>query len=331
MNLARFLLRLAACSVVLAPASGAEPGWKPERAVEVVVSAGPGGNQDLTARILQKIWNDRRIVENVVVMNKPGGGGNLAFNYVSQHAGDPHYLLMLAPTMFTNRITGVSAFNYTDFTPIALLFNEYVFVSVRADSPIERGQDLIRRLKADPAAMSVAIATALGNHIHMGIAMPMKAAGVDVKRMKIVTFKSSGESITALLGGHVDVAASTFGTVLPYLQSKKLRVLGVSAPQRISGELAAIPTWKEQGADAVYDAWRGLVAAKGIGEAQLAYWEAAVAELVRTDEWKQDVQKNHRVAAYLNGKAAAQYWREQYAELEGILNELGLARRSAAR
>lgn len=308
--------------------AAAEPAWKPERTVELVVSAGPGGNQDATARIMQKIWQERRLVTGATVMNKPGGGGSIAYHYVQQRAGDPHYLLMLAPTMFTSRITGSSSFHYTDFTPVALLFNEYVFVSVRADSPIRDGQDLIRRLKADPAALSAAVATAIGNHIHMGVAMPMKSAGVDVKRMKVVAFKSSSESLTALLGGHVDVAASTYGTVLPHLQSGKVRILGVSAPQRMPGELAAIPTWKEQGADVVVDSWRGVVAPRGISAAQLAYWEAMVAALAKTEEWQQDVQKNHRVSGYRDGKAAAQYWRDQYTELESILTELGLAKRA---
>ena len=300
--------------------------WKPEKPVEIVVSAGAGGNQDLTARVIQKIWHDHHIGPGGVVVNKPGGGGALAFNYVHQHAGDPNYLLMLAPTMFTNRITGTGHFNYTDFTPIALLFNEYIFVSVPADSPIKSGRDLIRRLKRDPASLSVAVASAVGNHIHMGIAVPMKAAGVDVKRMKVVAFKSSEQSLIALMGGHVDVAASTFGTVRPLLASGKIRIIGVSAAHRLPGDLAKIPTWKEQGANAVFASWRGIVAAKGISAAQVAYWEAATAALTRTEAWKQDVKRNYRINHYMTGRDAAQYWHDQYAQLEDTLTALGLAK-----
>lgn len=306
----------------------AQAQWNPERPVELIVSVAPGGNQDLTARAIQGIWQERRIVSPAVVMNKPGGGGAIAYTYLSQHQRDAHYLMMLAPTLLTNRIAGAGAFHHNDFTPIAMLFNEYIFVSVKADSPIKTGRDMIQRLKEAPDALSVAIATAIGNHIHMGIALPMKAAGVDIKRMKVVAFKSSGQSLTALLGGHVDVAASTFGALRPHVAAGKLRIVGVSAPQRMTGDLAGIATWKEQGGNAVFDSWRGVVGAKGISEVQGKYWENAFAVLSETEEWKSDIEKNFRVKHYLNGRDAGRYWDEQYKELEEALTELGLAKRT---
>lgn len=314
--------------VLAAVSAGAGAQWKPERTTELVVSAGPGGNQDLTARVIQNIWQDKKIVLSAVVANKTGGGGGIASNYLSQHAGDPHYLMMLAPTLLTSRIMGTSKVDHNNFTPLAMLFNEYIFVSVKADSPIKNGRDLIEKLKAAPDSLSVAIATALGNHIHMGVALPMKAAGVDIKRMKVVAFKSSGQSLTAVLGGHVDIAASTFSALLPHVISGKLRIVGVSAPQRMTGLLADIPTWKEQGANAVFDSWRGVVGAQGMGDAQKAYWERAFAKLSKTDEWKKDIDKNFRVNHYLGGKDAGRYWDEQYKELEEALTELGLAKRT---
>ena len=201
-------------------------------------------------------------------------------------------------------------------------------VSVKADSPIKTGRDLVQRLKESPDAVSVGIATAIGNHIHMGIALPMKAAGVDIKRMKVVAFKSSGQSLTALLGGHIEVAASTFAALAPHVSAGKLRIIGLSAPQRMSGSLAGIPTWKEQGADAVFDSWRGVVAAKDIGETQSKYWQSAFAMLSQTEEWKKDIEKNFRVNHYLGGREARRYWDEQYKELEEALTELGLAKRT---
>jgi putative tricarboxylic transport membrane protein len=276
--------------------------------------------------VIQAIWQERKLVTPSLVMNKPGGGGAIAYNYLQQHAADGHYLMMLAPTLFTSRIMGALKMTRADLTPIATLFNEYIFVTVRADSLIRNGRDLIARLKAAPDALTVAIATAVGNHIHMGIALPMRAAGVDIRRMTIVPYKSSGQSLVALLGGHVDVAASTFGTVLPHLQSGRVRVIGVSAPQRLTGELAAVPTWTEQGAKAVFSSWRGMAGARGMTEAQVSYWESALAALAETDEWKKDVEKNHRSAQFLGSRASRGYWDAQYAELETALGELGLAK-----
>ncbi len=324
----QFSLIIAGCALTVACSGNAWAQWKPERTAELIVSAGPGGNQDLTARVIQGIWQEKKIVPSAVVANKTGGGGGIASNYLSQHAGDPHYLMMLAPTLLTSRIMGTSKVDHNNYTPLAMLFNEYIFVTVKADSPIKSGRDLIQKLKAAPDSASIAIATALGNHIHMGIALPMKAAGIDIKRMKIVAFKSSGQSLTAVLGGHVDVAASTFSALLPHVTSGAMRIIGVSAPQRMTGLLAVIPTWKEQGANAVFDSWRGVVGAQGMSEQQKAYWEKAFAELGKTEEWKKDIEKNFRVNNYLAGREAARYWDEQYKELEEALTELGLAKRT---
>lgn len=324
----RLTILVAACSFLVALGGGnAWAQWKPDRTAELIVSAGPGGNQDLTARVIQGIWQEKKLVPSSVVVNKTGGGGGIASNYLSQHANDPHYLMMLAPTLLTGHIMGTSKVNHKNYTPLAMLFNEYIFVSVKTDSSIKSGRDLVQKLKAAPDSVSVAIATALGNHIHMGVALPMKAAGVDIKRMKVVAFKSSGQSLTAVLGGHVDVAASTFSALLPHVTSGKLRIIGVSAPERMTGLLADIPTWKEQGANAVFDSWRGVVGAQGISEPQKVYWETAFSELGKTEEWRKDIEKNFRVNHFLAGKEAGRYWDEQAKELEEALIELGLAKR----
>jgi putative tricarboxylic transport membrane protein len=320
-----------AAGLAAALAVGATPSalaqWKPDRMTELIVSVAPGGNQDITARTIQSIWQERKILSPVNVINKPGGGGAIAYTHMSQRTKDPSQLLILAPTMMTSRIMGVGQFTHRDFTPIAMLFNEYIFTVVKAESPLKNGVDLIRRFKESPDSLSVGVATAVGNHIHMGIALPMKAAGVDIKKMKVVAFKSSGQSLTAVLGGHIEVAAATFAAVLPHVTAGSLRIVGVSAPQRMGGALATIPTWKEQGANAVFDSWRGIVGTKGISEAQVKYWEAAFLALSQTDEWKADIDKNYRVNHFLNGRDSNAYWDAQYKELEEGLTELGLAKR----
>ena len=301
--------------------------WKPEKTVEFISSTAAGGNQDSTARVMQRIWQENKLVPQSIVMNRPGGGGNIAYAFLKQHERDAHYVLMLAPTMFTNRITGSSTTHYTDFTPLGLLYNENIFISVKADSPIKSGRDIIERLRKDPAALSIAVASVLGNHIHMGIAIPMKIAGVDVRKLKVVAFKSSGDSLTALAGGHIDVAASTFGTILPHLQAGRVRVVAVSAAQRLTGALASVPTWKEQGVDTAFASWRGVVGARGLSETQIAYWDQVFAAAAATEEWRKEVEKNYWAVNYLPSRDVRKYWDQQYRELEDVLTELGLAKR----
>ncbi|MBX3661118.1 MAG: tripartite tricarboxylate transporter substrate binding protein [Burkholderiales bacterium] len=323
----RLALAMGITALILCGNAGAQ--WKPERPVELITSVSPGGNTDITARTIQKIWQDRKMITTpVLVLNKPGGGGAIAATYLAQHTRDPHHLLMITPGLLTNHILGAGKAHHNDFTPVTMLLNESIFISVRSDSPIRTGRDLISRLVKTPDALSAGIASALGNQIHMGIALPMKAAGVDIRRMKIVTFKSSGESITALLGGHIDITASTAAALLPHVNAGRLRIIGMSASQRLPGPLAEIPTWKEQGANATFETWRGMLGPKDISEEQLKFWESAFFQMSRSKEWKDDVEKNYRVDSHMSPSATRNYLDRQYAELEETLTTLGLSKRA---
>ena len=97
---------IGASLVPFAQREAAAAEWKPERPVEIITGAAAGGNLDITARAIQKIWQDRKMVANAVVINKPGGAGTIASAYLSQHAGDAHYLMTLSMTLFTSQIMG---------------------------------------------------------------------------------------------------------------------------------------------------------------------------------------------------------------------------------
>jgi putative tricarboxylic transport membrane protein len=301
--------------------------WKPDRTVELITTAAAGGNLDITARAIQKIWRDQKIGPLAEVVNKPGGAGAVAGAYLSQHVGNPHLLLTFSMTPLASQIMGASNFQLADVSPVCLLFGQYVYLSVRKDSSIKDGKDLIDRLKRDPSSLSVAIATAIGNSIHMGVAIPMRAAGVDVRKMRVVAFKSSGQSVTQLLGGHVDVVASTFGTVLPHLNAGRIRVIGFSGNERLPGALSTVPTWREQGANATFSNWLGIVGAKGLDPAQVSYWERTLAAMANSGEWRDDLNRNFRVNSFLSSREAQNFFDAQYIEIKEILTDLGLAKR----
>ena len=77
-----------------------------------------------------------------------------------------------------------------------------------------------------------------------------------VHKLRTVVFKSGGVSVSALLGGHIDVMTSTTAAALPHHRAGKARILAVAASRRISGELADVPTWRELGSDAVLSSWK---------------------------------------------------------------------------
>jgi putative tricarboxylic transport membrane protein len=301
--------------------------WKPVKPIEIVVGTGVGGGQDKSARTVQRIFQERKLVDvPVTVVNKPGGGGAVGWTYLNQHAGEGHIVYVGNPTLLTNHIIGRNPVNYTHVTPLAILLSESVAISVLPDSPMKAGKDLLARLKSDSASVSVAVGSSLGSTNHIAMALIAKAAGGDARKLKTVVFQGGGEAITALLGGHIDVNSSAANNVVPHKEAGKIRVLGVASPRRLGGVLADVPTWKEQGVNAVVTNWRMVAGPKGMSAAQIAYWDRVLAKLVQTDEWKKDLATNLFENTYLNSAATERYMQTEYDQFRAALSELRMAK-----
>lgn len=301
--------------------------WSPQKNVEIVVGSAPGGSNDKTARQVEKILNEKKLVNtSLAVVNKPGGGSTIAFNYVNQHAGDAHYLMVGTTALLSNHIVGSSKLGYADFTPIASLFNDYVVFAVNADSPIKTGKDLADRLKKDPQSVAIGFATTLGSHNHIAAGLLMKAMGGNPRALKAIAYKGSADAITNLLGGHIDLVTTAAGNVSAHVASGKLRVVGVSASKRFPGALASIPTWKEQGVDLVYGGWRAIMGPKGITPAQVAYWENVLRKATEAPEWKTDLERNFWSDDFVPSAQFRKDLEQDYAAMKSVLVELGLAK-----
>lgn len=313
---------IAACGL-----SSAHAQWVPTKNVEIVVGSAPGGSNDRTGRSVEKLLNDLKLVPtSLTVVNKPGGGGNIMFSYVNNHAGDAHYLMVGTTAMLTNHIVGTSKLNYADFTPIASLFNDYVVFAVNAKSPSTSGKDLVDRLKKDPQSVPLGFATSLGSHNHVAAGLVMKSFGGSARDLKAVAFKGAAEGITALMGGHLELVTTAAGNVAPHVQSGRLRVVAVSAPKRLPGAFASVPTWKEQGVNVVYGGWRSIMGPKGLTAPQVAYWEAALRKASQSAEWKSELERNYWSDDFVTSAQFRKDLEKDYTEMKAVLVDLGLAR-----
>ena len=177
--------------------------------------------------------------------------------------------MVAGPSLISGYITGSSALSYTDFTPIAALFNDYIAFSVNAASPIRTGRDLIERLKKDPKSVTIGIG-AIGGGTHVSALLLNKAIGGNARDLKVVSFKAGhrGDHQSAWRAhracGHHGVAAH------PHVAAGRMRVVAVAAPRRLAGVLAGVPTWTEQGVDLVSRNWRTIMGPKGMAAAQFA-------------------------------------------------------------
>jgi putative tricarboxylic transport membrane protein len=310
-----------------APAWAASPnpsGWQPNARVEFLVPSGPGAALDTTARKLTSILAEQKAAPSFVVTNRSSAHGAAALGVLQQNPGDPHFLMSLSSSLVYSDAQHALPVPYTEFTPLAILLNEYVAVAVRADSPLRTAQDLVAALRRDPAALSVGVATNLGNHIHLGIAKPLKAGGVDIARLRVAPYKSSAESTTALLGGHLDLVSATTANFVPHLVAGRLRILAVASPRRLEGAYAAVPTWREQGFDAIGQSVQGVLTTRGVSAAAQAYWIDTLRTAASHPDWQDLLGRNQWQGNFLEGARAAAWLAREREEVAQLLKEPNL-------
>lgn len=312
------VLCAAMCSTAMAQ-------WKPTKNVEIISASAAGGGPDGTARIVQRVFTERKLIPvSSVVVNRPGGQQTVAMNYLAQRPRDGHFIAVASTPLLSNHIIGASTQHYRDFTPLELLFSEYLVLSVRPDSPIKDIQDLIQRMKKDPASLSYAVGTSVGGINHLAAAVGLAAAGVDITRMKAVIFNSSADAATAVLGGHLDVSATYVNFAGPLAEAGKMRPLVVTSPERQPGALSGAPSWRELGLDAVVQNWRMLMGPKDMPAEQLGYWKKVTQALVQAPEFKEDLAKNGQQPA--TGIELAPFLADQERQFRVVLKAIGLAK-----
>jgi putative tricarboxylic transport membrane protein len=313
---------LLALAAALPPCAGAQS-WAPNKTVELIVFSAPGGGNDKGARYLHKIWTERKMLDAVVV-NKVGGGGALAYTYVSQKIGDPTHIAIAQAGLLTNQIAGRSPLTLGDFTVLPYIGTEPIVLAVRADSPYKTLKDFMAQLKKDPASLSISTGSTRGGTNHFTAALLAKAVGVDPKQLKILVFGGGAESVTNLLGGHIDAMMQASNNAIPHARAGTMRILGISTAAR-SPSIPQAPTFKEQGFDVALDGWYIFIGPKNMTAPQVAYWDDVFARTVKTEEWKQFLESTGWDYGYKNSRDNAAYIKSEYEVARSLLTELGMA------
>jgi putative tricarboxylic transport membrane protein len=309
--------------------ASASTAWRPQRDVELVVGTPPGGGLDRTARALAKAIEAKRLLEVPVrITNIGGDGGRRAWAWLDQRPGDPHVLCVSSSNLATDHLLGATAFDHESaFTPLAILYTEYIAFLARSDSSIKSGADLTTRFAADAGSVTVALSTSLGNPNHIALAKVVQHAGGDVKAPKVRVFDSALDADADVVAGRADVCAVTAASAVKELAAGTMRALAVSAPQRLAGLYAQTPTWIEQSVDCVIGAWRGATGARGFARAQVQFWEGVLAAAVATKEWHAELERHYWTSMHVDGSKLRELLARERAEMETILRELGLLKR----
>jgi putative tricarboxylic transport membrane protein len=317
----RSLLFLVAFSVAIC--AGNALAAYPEKPVSIIVHAGAGGGSDIFSRTLAAaVEKEKLLPQPLVVENKPGGSGGIAFAYVASKKKNPYFLVTAVTSFITTPLMGLTPVGLKDFTPVAnFAFDEYMLM-VGAKSKFNTMKDLIDEAKANPKKITVG-GTQLGSSDSICTYLVEKAAGI---QLNYIVFNSGGEVNGALLGGHIDVMVANPGEALELVKAGKVRVLGVYSEKRLA-DAPEVPTMREQGIDAVYVQNRGLCAPADIPAEALKVLEEAFLKYTKTDIFKKYCKENLLTEAYMDGAAFGKFLEEWNAKYAVILNEMNLIKK----
>ncbi|MEG0261264.1 MAG: tripartite tricarboxylate transporter substrate binding protein, partial [Lysinibacillus sp.] len=300
----------------------------PKSNITIVAPSGAGGGWDLTARAVAKTMADTDLVkEPIQVENKPGGGGAVFMaSFATKEAANDYMLMVKSPPILINneKAEGNSKFGYKDTTPLAQLTRDYGAIAVKSDSPFKSLDDVLNAFKTAPQDVILAGGSAPGSMDHLVGIIPAFKSGIDLKTIKYVSYDGGGEAVAALLGGNADVIATDASTIATYVKSGDVRVLAVSSSDRLEGELADVPTFKEVGIDEEFTIWRGIFGPKDMSDEAVSYWSEKLQAMAETDEWQAEVTRNGWQSEYRNAEDFTKYLDDQNETIIELLTALDM-------
>ena len=319
---------LLAALILPVTAGAAAPAWEPSRAIEYIAPANPGGGWDTLARTTARvIMQEKLSSQNFATINIPGGGGAVAWAQIARDSKNDHKLFATSPPLILVPLAGMSRYSHEDFTPIARLITDSATVLVRKDSPYQTLNDLLDALRENPR-LSIGGGSAPGSLHHVSFAGLAMAAGLNAREVNYVSYSGGGEAIISLLGGHIEAVSAGIGESSGQIaESGQLRALGVAADTRLPGELADLPTYKEQGVDYTFDIWRGIMGPKNMSPEAVAYYENLYVRMLNSDSWQQARDQLAWTDAYLNSQEFGLFLDQQQQQFSQVLGELGLLRK----
>jgi tripartite-type tricarboxylate transporter receptor subunit TctC len=266
----------------MVPASAQDSGTYPDRPVRIIVPLAPGGSVDLVARITAEALT-AAMGKSFIVENLGGGGGTVGTGVASKAKPDGYTLVVGSSSTFGVNPSLMKNLPYDakkDFEPVSLISFAPNVLVVPKTLPVSTVGEFVALAKSKPGEMSFA-SSGTGGSPHLAGELFTREAGIDLIH---IPYKSSGQSMTDLLGGRVDMSFSTLIATQEQITAGGLKALAVTTSERVES-LPDVPTMAEAGFPAVrITAWNGLLAPAGTPDAIVKKLSAAVQSAMRSPE-----------------------------------------------
>lgn len=276
-------IALTACS---GSAGGATGRFIPGGPVTMLVPFGAGGGSDASGRAIAS-GLEEITGSTITVENREGGSGAVGYSYFLGKRGNGNVLLPAETALLALPLTQDVQFDYTKFTPIMKLGDDYTLLVVPADAPYQTCPDVIDAVRQRDMFAGVSGAT---SHDEVIFRLIEQDQGVTFDR---VPFESGGELIAALLGGQIQIANLSPSEVIGQLESGDLKALCATSEERYTDDrLKDVPTAKEQGIDVAFAQFRSVIAPGGISEEARTYWIDAARKYEQTPGYRAYIDEN---------------------------------------
>ncbi|MCE8023171.1 Bug family tripartite tricarboxylate transporter substrate binding protein [Billgrantia aerodenitrificans] len=290
----------------------------PSERLNYIIAFGPGGGNDLMSRTVVDILNDYDLYggQNIVVANRAGGSGAIGYSYVKRQQGNPYVATSTSGNFITTPLIADTDWNYSDFTPIALLASDAMFLVVREDSEYRSVDEFV-----EAAQSSRIIVGGTGSAGPSRVVASLFSDEAEI-RLEYVPAGTGGEMVTALTSGSVEAIVANPSEVAGQIAAGNFRALAFSDAQR-SDIYPDVPTFQELGYDFTFALPRGVVLPGGVDADVQEWWISALKEVVETEEWNKYLETNSLSGTYLWGEEFGDYLQETSEVYESTLRSIG--------
>ncbi len=276
------------CAVVFLTIQSVQAAY-PEKQITLVIPFAPGGANDNLGRIIAQSLSVE-LKQTVIVENRAGAGTTIGAEYVANSKPDGYTLLLVsAAHVISSSIYSKLRFDpVKSFTPITQLTKSAYVLVTNKDSPIKSVQDLLAMASKQPNKMTYA-SSGIGSAPHLAGALLGAKGGVELVH---VPYKGGGPALLDVMRGDVDVYFASQSTALPYIQSDKVRALGISTEGR-SPALPNTPALRESGVPGFeLSGWYGLVGPSQLPTSIVQVLNEAIKKILAREEIQTTLAKN---------------------------------------
>ncbi|SMG49781.1 tripartite tricarboxylate transporter substrate binding protein [Dethiosulfovibrio salsuginis] len=237
----------------------------PEKPVTIIVPSNAGGGTDTMARLVAK-FAEEHLGQPIVIVNKPGAGGQIGFEYIARAKADGYTIgCIYTPHVAAHVSAGRAKYTMDSFAPIANVVTDPGIIVVPSSSPFNTLEELVAHAKENPGKMTGST-SGPGGDDDFALRQLEKSAGIAINA---VPSKGSAEQKAAIMGAHLDMAFMNVSQVDAQLESGELKALGVMTKNRWN-TLPNVPTCVEQGYEVLSDSSRGFAVPAGVPDDVMA-------------------------------------------------------------